>query len=187
MLFISIKDHCSNALPLFIWTTCFSHVGDDDEAEMDDGKVTFYCPLSVWAAAHSAKKKEHRGLWALSICVSAWPGWGLLLSKEGRGDVSVIKHFQSWRCPSETQVAVHSSSSCWEEEGVRFHTKNVLKCQRSDSVSVVTQQHLKAGHRYFINAWKWLLSRALDSKCNFLSAISPQKEEAERERFNFKL
>lgn len=55
-------------------------------------------------------------------------------------------------------------------------------------MSVVnTQTHHKAGHRYFINTWKRLLIWALDSKCNFLSAISPEKQAAEKERFNFKL
>lgn len=31
-------------------------MGEDDEAEMDDGKMTLYRPLSVWVAAHPARK-----------------------------------------------------------------------------------------------------------------------------------
>lgn len=37
-------------------------MGEYDEAEMDDRKMTFYCPLSIWVAAHLAKKKEHQCL-----------------------------------------------------------------------------------------------------------------------------
>lgn len=142
MFFTSIKDNYSNALPLFSWASCFSHVGEDDEAEMDDGKMTFYCPLSVWVAAHPAKKKEHQGLWVLSSVFG--PGSSSLrTSEEGSGGVSVIKCFQSWTCPSETQVTVHSSSSCWQKERGVF----ILTCTKMSKVRqarVDSQKHCRA-------------------------------------------
>lgn len=89
-----------------------------------------------------------------------------------------------FKAEDETRVAVVPPA---ERRKGAFSNCSALKCQRSDSASVDTQKHHKAGHRYFINTWKWRLSWALDSKCNFLSAISPRKEAAEKERFNFKL
>lgn len=58
---------------------------------------------------------------------------------------------------------------------------------RSSSVSTGGQKYYNAGHRCFINTWKWLLRWALNYKCNFLSAISPQEEEMKEEQFTFKL
>lgn len=164
MFFTSIKDNCSNALPLFIWSSCFSHIGEDNEAEVDDGKMTLYCPLSVWVAAHPAKKNQHQGLWLLCLlCLGlAHLVWGL----KRDGAMSVWSNV--FKASDATQVTVYSGSSCWWK-GMFSHW-HVLKCQRSDNVRVDS-----TAHRYF-NTWKWLLSWALDSKCNFSSAISPQRK-----------
>lgn len=132
------------------------------------------------------RKKEHQGLWVLFICILAWliQSEDFLVKREG---VIVIECYQRWRCPSETQVTVYSTLFSWKGAKRAFSYRNVLKCQRSHSVGIDMQNHHKVGRRYFINTWKWLLSRALDSKCNFISAIPPQKEASEKEWFNFKL
>lgn len=156
MLYTGIKDYYSNALSLFIWSSCFSHIG---EAEKDDGKMTFYCPLSVWVAAHTAKKQnEHQGLWVLFICVLAW----LIQSEDfflvrREGEVSL------WSNVIKAEdVPVKHKLLCIllplaERRKRAFSYQNVPKCQRSDSVSADVQKHHTAGHRYFINTWKRLL------------------------------
>lgn len=70
-LFTSVKDNYFNALPLFIRSSCFSHVGEDDEAEMDDGQMTFYCPLSAWVGGSSSSKEREK---VYEYCLSVfWP------------------------------------------------------------------------------------------------------------------
>lgn len=45
-------------------------MGEDDEAEMDDGKMTLYRPLSVWVAAHPARKgKTQRFMSTVYLCL----------------------------------------------------------------------------------------------------------------------
>lgn len=57
-LFTSVKDNYSDH---FLFDPpVFSHMGEDDEAEMDDRKMTFYCPLSVWVERQLIQLKRER-------------------------------------------------------------------------------------------------------------------------------
>lgn len=88
MFLTSIKDNCSKASPLTIWSSCFSHMGEDDEAEMDDRKMTFRCPLLAWASAHPLKKKKDS---VSEYCLLRLGRAHFVRrsSKEGRGGVRV--------------------------------------------------------------------------------------------------
>lgn len=96
----------------------------------------------------------------------------------------MIKCFQSWRCPSEAQVAVYTISSCLEkEEGVfilKFTEMSEVR-QHKHRQAETSQSRTQIFHKHMEVA----VELALDSKCNFLSAISPQKKETEKEWFNF--
>lgn len=70
--------------------------GEDDKAEKDNGKMTFYCPLSVWVAGSSPSNKRKVYEYCL-ICVWAWliESEDFFLAKREGGGVSVIECFQS--------------------------------------------------------------------------------------------
>lgn len=62
MLFTSIKDDLLKRFITFLFDPpVFSHTGEDDKAEMGNGKIAFWCPLSVWVAVHPAEKKREKG------------------------------------------------------------------------------------------------------------------------------
>lgn len=87
-LFTSIKDYCLNALPLFIWSSCFSPVGEVDETEMDNGekKRDFFTVLSPseWHLIQQIKVYD-----TVYLCFDlGHPVWGLLFSERER-EVSV--------------------------------------------------------------------------------------------------
>ena len=60
MLFTCIKDNYWNSLPLFIWSSRFSHTGEGDEIEMDDKKRRLFTVLSPsgWQLILQKKKKK---------------------------------------------------------------------------------------------------------------------------------
>lgn len=94
---------------------------------------------------------DYRGFEAL-VCSSP------CASKEGRVSVGVvIRSFQRWRDPSKRKESLVASAS--------------------GRISRRRRAHVEASRPYFINTHvRWLPSCALDSKCNFSSAISSHRE-----------
>lgn len=183
MLFTCIKDNYSNALPLFIWSSCFAPRWEEgggwwgwDGQEKSDFFFFFWlsslhlgCSLFGKKNKKQKKtKKEPTFMSTVYLCFGlARSVWGLPFRKEG---------WERWRCKRESAGRG------------RWSFRNVPTCQRWSGVGVGGPKCYDAGHRCFINTWKWLLRRALNYKCNSLSAIAPQEEGMEEEgKSNFKL
>lgn len=176
MLFTCIKDNYLNALLLFIRSSCFSHMGEDVEVEMDKRKKKkdFSPSFSIRVAAHSAKKTS---LWVLFINVLAW----IVLSEASFSKSGVSAGLNVFWA---VDVAVrHRLTPTETRNGFLF----LCFFMRPDSKRIERHKHVKAGNRYFINTWEWLWRWAFNYKCNFISAVSPLKEQTEEDRSNFKL
>lgn len=168
MFFTDIKENYSNYLPLFNGASFYQW----RTIQTMEKWLSVVLSPPGWQLIQQ-KTKQHQCSWVLFMC------WGLAHQAWGRGRVSVIKRFQSWRCPSESQGTVYSCILVPLLKGGRV-------CFHAEMSRVMQRKHHEVGHRYIINTWKWLLTWAV-FKCNFSSAISPQKGRDRKQQFNFKL
>lgn len=148
-----------------------------------DGRRKKWLVNVLSPSGSSSSDKRERETAVSECCLSVFgpshPVWGRFRDE---GGVSVNDCFKACCCPTETQTAVSSSSSCRKGGRMPLHHemyRNVpgqTACeQRRSETSQIFYKHTEAA---FVG---W----ALDSKCNFWSAISLKKEGTEKEQFDF--
>lgn len=201
MLFTSIKDICSNALsPFYLILLFFLTRGRMTRLRWAMEKLLFgvLCPSGLQFIQQRKKEKKDKkkknrgqqGLWVLFICVLARlisPEDFFFVKREGEG-VIVFECYQSWGRPSEPQVAVHSTSSCWEEEEGVFWEKctemsEVRQCKHRHA-GIAQTSRTQIFHKHMevaVELGSWFQVQFL--KCY----LTTQGRVIEKEWFNLKL